>query len=68
MSTTERSQRVRMCKHLRSKEMFHSETPQEEELYHSGIFWCGITAQGMGPDGTCADSEECSRGRECFED
>lgn len=57
-----------MCKHLRSKEMFHSETPQEEELYHSGIFWCGITAQGMGPDGTCADSEECSRGRECFED
>ncbi len=68
MSTTKRGQRVSMCKHLRSKEMFHSEAPQDEGLYHSGIFWCGATAQGTGPDGVCADSEECSRSRECFED
>lgn len=67
MASVENARRVSVCKQLRSKEMFHSENPMEEDLYHSGIYWCHHTAEGLGPDGGCVDSEECLRSRECFE-
>ncbi len=55
------------CKHIRSKESFHSDTPLVEDEFHSGIFWCDLTSDGTGPDGSCAHAEECSSGRECYE-
>lgn len=67
MSTVKKQGLQTMCKHLRSKEMYHSDQPQREDLYHSGIFWCDVTADGLGPDRSCADSEECMIGRGCFE-
>ena len=67
MSTVQKTGRVALCKHLRSKEMYHSDTPMEEDLYHSGIYWCQHTTTGIGPDGSCVDSEECSAERGCFE-
>lgn len=56
-----------ICRHIRSKESFHSDTPLVEDLYHSGIYWCDLTSEGRGPDGACAGCEECIAGRECFE-
>lgn len=66
----ENTKNVRMClcKHLRSKEMFHSSGPYTQDLYSSGIFWCNITQNGRGPDGRYVDIEECSAVRECFEE
>lgn len=66
--TVKGTTRQRVCKHLRSKEMFHSETPLAEDAYHSGIYWCEQTSEGLGPDGECADSGECASGRGCFEE
>ena len=67
MSTVKKQGPQVFCRHLRSKEMYHSEEPHREDLFHSGIFWCDITGDGLGPDRTCADSEECISGRSCFE-
>ncbi|PCJ67106.1 MAG: hypothetical protein COA73_00365 [Candidatus Hydrogenedentota bacterium] len=67
MSVDKNQTRVRLCKHIRSKESFHSDQPMVDDLYHSGIFWCNQTGDGIGPDGSCADNEECSSTRECFE-
>ena len=67
MSVDNKQTRLKICKHIRSKEMFHSDTPLVEDEFHSGIYWCNMTGDGMGPDGACADSEECSLGRECYE-
>lgn len=55
------------CRHIRSKETFHSTTPHVEDLYHSGIYWCDKTSEGRGPDGAFACLEECMAGRSCFE-
>ena len=66
MSITEKQGRIAVCKHLRSKEMYHSDSPGKEDLFHSGIYWCHQTQDGLGPDGICVDSEECSQGRTCF--
>ena len=57
-----------MCKHLRSKEMYHSPDMSPDDLCHSGIFWCEHTSDSMGPDGTFADYEECTSSRECYEE
>jgi len=57
-----------MCKHLRSKEMFHEETPSHNGLYSSGLFWCVHTNEGIGDDGECCDAQECTPGRSCFEE
>ena len=67
MSTEQKTTRQCVCKHLRSKEMFHSDKPLELDQFHSGIFWCEKTHDGRGPDGVFADMEECSAARECFE-
>ncbi len=67
MSADDRQTRLKVCKHIRSKESFHSETPLEEDDFHSGIYWCNMTGDGMGPDGTCADSQDCGPDRECYE-
>ena len=56
-----------VCKHVRSKEGFHSDNAFVEDEFHSGIYWCELTSDGLGPDGNCVDAEECSRGRTCFE-
>ncbi len=67
MQTTGSPRRC-MCKHLRSKEMYHSDTPNVEDQFHSGIFWCDQTAKGLGPDGAFVDSEECTSARGCFQE
>ncbi len=67
MSTDKRLQARAVCRHVRSKESFHSESPQVEDQFHSGVYWCDLTADSLGPDGKCADSEECMPGRACFE-
>lgn len=68
MPITKNPLRRDFCKHMRSKEMYHSDKPYEEDDLHSGIFWCDSTGDGLGPDGSCADSEDCKFGRSCFEE
>ena len=68
MATAKNPVRQRMCKHLRSKEMFHSAEMKVDDQFHSGIFWCNDTLEGTGPDGSCADHEDCGPGRSCFEE
>jgi hypothetical protein len=48
--------------------MFYSDKPFEMDAYHSGIFWCEKTHDGLGPDGVFADIEECTVARACFEE
>ena len=60
--------RVQVCRHIRSQESFYSNTPLKEDQFHSGVYWCGLSGEGMGPDGQCAGTGECSATRECFED
>lgn len=67
MNTPQQPRRC-VCKHLRSKEMFYSETPLTEDQYHSGVYWCEETMKGLGPDGSFVDSEECTPSRSCFEE
>ncbi len=66
----------RVCKHLRSKEMFYeSETggagltrcAGEDEDLASGLFWCMHSQTCLGPDGGAAGDEECFPGRLCYE-
>ena len=68
MSSTDKETRQRVCKHLRSKEMYHSKEPMKEDDFHSGLYWCDQTSKGLGPDGTYCDSWECAEGRACFEE
>lgn len=63
----DQTSRRAICRHIRSKESFHSATPLKEDLYHSGIYWCDLTGDGRGPDGSCACVEECTADRACFE-
>lgn len=58
---------TRVCRHIRSQESFYSETPLVEDEFHSGIYWCNQTGDGIGVDGRCAAAEECSPDRECYE-
>lgn len=67
MSTDNKLQGRTVCRHVRSKESFHSKSPLVEDQFHSGVYWCDLTADALGPDGQCADAEECTQGRECFE-
>ena len=67
MANAQNPGRTCMCKHIRSKEMFYSDTPFVEDQFHSGIYWCDHTDGGLGPDGQCVDSMECTQDRECFE-
>ena len=67
MATDKAPGRMPVCKHIRSQESFFSATPQLEDDLHSGLYWCDLTSDGMGPDGQCTGLEECSSGRECFQ-
>ncbi len=53
------------CRYIRSKEMFHSERGQEDDQFSSGIYWCGKTHEGFGPDGEAVGKTECCAGRSC---
>ncbi len=67
MAGTQPSQKRRVCRHIRSQESFYSDTPMVEDQFHSGIYWCNQTGDGMGSDGRCACPEECVPGRACYE-
>ena len=67
MSTDSKLQGRTVCRHVRSKESFHSVSPLVEDQFHSGVYWCDLTADALGPDGRSVDAEECCRGRACFE-
>jgi hypothetical protein len=67
MATVKRFQRKDVCKHVRSHESFFSPDPLVEDEFHSGVYWCNKTGDGLGPDGRCANAAECSPTRECFE-
>lgn len=57
----------RLCKFLCSKEMYHEDNPNYDDLYSSGLFWCSHTSDCIGPDGTAVDNMECVNGRTCYE-
>ncbi len=57
----------RVCKHLRSKEMFYESETIEDEDRASGLFWCMHSQTCLGPDGGAAGDEECLPGRLCYE-
>lgn len=67
MAAKEGTNRQRVCRHIRSQESFYSDSPLVEDQFHSGIYWCNITGDGMGADGQCACTEECVPGRACYE-
>ncbi len=58
---------TRVCRHIRSQESFYSNTAQVEDQFHSGIYWCNHTGDGIGLDGACSGIEECGPDRECYE-
>lgn len=57
----------RLCKCLCSKEMYHEDNPDYDNLYSSGLFWCSHTSDSLGPDGQAVDNMECVNGRTCYE-
>jgi hypothetical protein len=54
------------CRHLRSKEMFHSATGAPDDEFSSGVYWCQKTCEAFGPDGELADKTRCCNGRSCY--
>ena len=62
--TTEK--RIRVCRHIRSNNSFHLDVDTMEAQTNSGVYWCGDTGDGLGPDGLCADPEDCCPDRECY--
>lgn len=62
------AQGQRVCRHIRSQESFYSETPHVEDQFHSGIYWCNQTGDGLGMDGKSSCLEECTPNRACYED
>ena len=68
MSTVKKAGRQLFCRHLRSKEMYHSDAPHVEDQFHSGIYWCNHTSDGLGPNGDGVDREDCCAGRDCYEE
>ena len=54
------------CRHLRSKEMYYQDFGAPEDPYSSGIYWCGKTQEGFGPDGHSCGKDECSGQRSCY--
>ena len=59
---------TQVCRHIRSQESFYSETPLVEDEFHSGIYWCNLTGDGVGVDGRCTAIEECTPDRACYEE
>ncbi len=67
MNETETSPKLLIpCHHLRSKEMYHQDTGQQDDEFSSGIFWCIKTHEGFGPDGEPVGKGQCCAGRSCF--
>ena len=67
MNTEETAVKIRIpCQHLRNKEMYYQEPGQEDDQFSSGLFWCGKTHEGFGPDGQPASKNECCMGRSCY--
>ena len=60
------AQRHTPCRQLRSKEMYYQSAGEEEDEFSSGIYWCGKTQEGFGPDGQPASKTECCNGRSCY--
>lgn len=58
----------RPCRSLRSKEMYYQSPGEEDDEFASGVFWCGKTQEGFGPDGQPASKSECCNGRGCYID
>lgn len=57
----------KLCKYLRSKEMFYDAPAEQDDEFSSGIFWCSNTETCLGPDGKPVDDETCGSGRQCYE-
>jgi len=53
------------CRNLRCKEMYYQGAQTEEDEFHSGVYWCGQTQEGFGPDGQPATKSACCAGRSC---
>jgi len=46
--------------------MYYESPGEEEDQFSSGIYWCGKTQEGFGPDGQAASKTECCNGRSCY--
>jgi hypothetical protein len=55
------------CQHLRSKEMYYQGHDAQEDAFDSGVYWCLLTHEKLGPDGQSAARNECCEGRGCFQ-
>ena len=61
------------CKHLRSKEMYVVERPEdvlereEDNTVSACHFWCNRTLTVAGPDDRPAGRNICNASRRCFE-
>jgi hypothetical protein len=60
-----------ICRHLRTKTMYVTDSYAERDISRSGStqqFWCLQTMRSDGPDGDLALPEVCLKGRTCFEE
>ena len=58
------------CRHLCTKSAVHPlPGPDEEENVHdTAAFWCELTTEALGPDGSSAEPGLCDApGRDCYE-
>jgi hypothetical protein len=46
--------------------MYYQDFGAPEDPYSSGIYWCGRTQEGFGPDGHSCGKDECSGQRSCY--
>jgi hypothetical protein len=61
-------QHRRPCRQLRNKEMYYQSPGEEDDEFASGVYWCGKTQEGFGPDGQPASKSDCCNGRPCYID
>lgn len=58
------------CVHLCTKAAVFPlpDSDEEENPYDTAIWWCGVTTEALGPDGSTAMDGACDRpGRSCYE-
>jgi hypothetical protein len=58
------------CRHLCTKAAVHPlPDPDEiENVHDTAIFWCALTTEALGPDGSSAEPGDCDApGRTCYE-
>lgn len=62
------------CKHLRTKKMYVSDTPEEAfaekegEFVTACHFWCNLTQTVVGVDDRPVHKATCNSSRSCFEE